>query len=239
MTGLPCGYQDGTRISQQDGLNPVYSLDGTYNTQQDSGPFPTQGYSHTLVWIQLGAGTLRLDSTSWVDSPPVTWFPSLATAVDSLITGDWIGAIPNLGPYQEILFVPAFAPFSFTGKAVCLLSNKPRPRFFFPGRTYWKPLTQNIAASGSLTLYPPYYWSGPTYWRVNGGATAMTFQLQQEDIGGTWTTFADTAPAAAGIVNLTNVLWPLAPVRLLITNTSATTANNTWGVSSVPDLEAL
>jgi hypothetical protein len=239
MSGLPCGYQDGTRISQQDALTPAYELHGTFNTNQASGSFPTQGYSHTLIWILLTGGALQLQWLSLLDQAGTTVLGDQLLAVDSNVQGAWVAAIPNLGPYQWINLRPNFGPHTMTLDAVALLTNKPRPRTLIPEVAFWKPATQNIPLSSSITLYPSFYFAGPTWWHLNGGATVCKFELQAEDANGAWSTFASISPAAGAIMDTPSVLWPMAPVRLLITNTSATTANNTWGVSVIPDLETL
>lgn len=230
------GFPDGQRVDSRDATDAVWTISGTFNSNQLSPIIPTQGYDGTFIAISGGSGTFLLEVVAYLDDAGVTPLASQSVMVDANIGDGFYVCFPNVGPYVQLLALKVGGLSFSASPLIALLTNKVRPLSALTLEGFWKPTVSSIPALTSATLYSPFYFLGNTWWHVNSGGTACIFTLQAEDTAGNWQSFAQLAPAASALLDEASVTWPLAPVRLVVTNTSGTTANSTWSAVSVPNL---
>lgn len=233
------GFQDGQRTSTLDATSPAWTLNGTFNAQQNSGAIPTAGYEHTLLSIRLTGGDMTLTWGAYLDAGLTEQLFQTTLCLDSSTLGTLCVTVPNLGPYLSLRAATLTTANYTVAPLTALLTNKERPDLSLPSLPLWSESSQGQAPLAQSIRSCPFYWAGPVGLFMNSGATQMEFALQAKDSAGNWNTFWQQNPAASTLLVPSTTVFPMAPVRLLTSNLSGTVTNNNWTFSAVPDQKGI
>lgn len=226
MSSGPIGYSDWQQLVSWDAGSLAWTFSGPQSGVQTSPVIDCHAFGYTYIHMNQQVASALCTQRWYADQAATHILGTRQWVFDSSNTGQCQLEFPNLGPYTVVTIDPGSSGPAFTANVDVLLTNRIHSAIVSPASFTFGQFAPTLAAGASVTDTFNAYWAGPYAVHCFGGSQGVTIQPQYMTAGLVWANIHNYA-VAANADDYRVLIHPLSVARVVITNASATIANNT------------